>query len=257
MLEIKNQELKTYNIDLDIDNNLNVGIFSDDLDIIKSLSLLLAGINKGNIYEMNENIYDNDIYFKSRIFINNELNYLNTLNADKISSYYLKSYSKAIDADYFKALVKATKIRLNAKYKFYYVFDDHKNSLANNILALSFLSKRIIYKAFTNIDDKVIKEEYKTKKETIFLDDIKDIKKYLSILDNIIIFYKERMHQVSKDDQILKVLKNEDANNIEIIKNLLFEEENYYYVLATDTVKSIKKLKYDILNINNIGEKDE
>ena len=257
MIELRNVEIKDYIINANIDEFSNIGIFCDDINIIKELSLYISGINKSNIYYLDNNIYDNNEYFKSRIFINNNINYLNTLNADKISSYFLNNYQKALDNNYFKELVKASKIRLNAKYKYYYEFDDNKKSEANNILALSFLQRRIVFQAFKNLDNEYIKNEYKKKKETIFLDDIKDINEYLDILDYILILYKGRIFYQDLNNDFFKVLKNEESNNVEIIKNLMYEDDKYYYVYNAENVKSIKKLKYETINIKKIGEKHE
>ena len=262
MLEIKNQQFYEYNVSLEVDEDINTLFIFDSSKYAYEYSMALAGLKKSEIYYLDKQVYQNDIYFKSRIYINNNISYINTLNPDAIENKMLKAYNKAFDKEYFKALVTKTKIRTLIRRKRSYKFKDETLALSNDIFALSTMSLRIFYLCFNKIDkDNLLTEEFKIHKSNIFisaLDAIYDDKKmYKDIVDKLVIFYKGKVSCIKISDKVLKINKDSNSTNINIIKNLIYEDDNYYYV-EESIIKdnNIKGIKYKDINIMDIYKEE-
>lgn len=69
-LEIKNLNIKNYNINLNIYANEKIGVYGRDKAIIKEFLELISGINnnKGTIFIDGVNVFDNKNYFSKRVF---------------------------------------------------------------------------------------------------------------------------------------------------------------------------------------------
>ena len=244
------------NLNISIDDAFNTLILFENEKDAKDFSLKIAGIIKDDIYYLDENIYQNNIYFKERIYIDNEKCYLNNLNVRALSQKILKIYKKPFEEE-FKRLRIDTKLRLESirehgKYKF------NPYSLVNDILALSILNIRIFYLALDNLDNdkiNILKNEFLTRKSNIFVEKIEDINKYEGFIDEIIIFYKDRIKKFNSFDKILKVKKDQNSNHISIIKNLISENEDYYYT-SIDALndKCLKNIKYQEIDIMDLGK---
>ena len=78
------------NLNISIDDTLNTLILFENEKDAKDFSFKIAGIIKDDIYYLDENIYQNNIYFKERIYIDNEKCYLNNLNVRALSQKILK-----------------------------------------------------------------------------------------------------------------------------------------------------------------------
>ena len=258
MIEIKNQQFYEYNVNYNLDEELNTLLLFENSIYAYEYSLALAGIVKSNIYYLDEEVYENDIYFKSRIYINNNISYISTLDANILEQKLLKNYQKAFDKVYFKDLVNKTKIRSLVKRGKKYKFSNDTLSLSNDIFSLACMCLRIIYLPFNKLgDNNLIKEEFKSKKSNIFISalDAKadSILSYQDIVDRIIIFYRENVISVDINDSILKINKDSASTNIFVFKNLIYEDSNYYYtkasILKDNNIKGIKYKEISIFDI--------
>ena len=262
MIEIKNQQFYEYNVDINLDESLNTLLLFENSIYAYEYSLALAGIVKSNIYYLDEEVYENDIYFKSRIYINNNISYIDTLDANVLEEKLLKKYSKAFDKDYFKRLVNETKIRTLIKRGRKYKFKDDTLTLSNDILALSCMCIKCLYLPFNKLaDNTLLKEEFKIKKSNIFISAL-DAKEdnflsYQDIIDKLVIFYKGKVIYLDVNDKILKINKDSNSAHIIILKNLIYEDSNYYYVnsniLKDNTVKGLKYKEISIFDIYKGG----
>lgn len=258
MIEIKNQQFYEYNVDINLDESLNTLFLFENSIYAYEYSLTLAGIKKANIYYLDKEVYENDIYFKSRIYINNNISYIETLDANVLEEKLLKKYNKAFDKDYFKRLVNETKIRTLIKRDRKYKFRDNTLTLSNDILALSCMCIKCLYLPFNKISDNtLLKEEFKIKKSNIFVSalDAKEdnILSYQDIIDKVVIFYKGKVVYLDINDKILKINKDSNSAHITILKNLIYEDSNYYYVnsniLKDNAVKAIKYKEIGVFDI--------
>ena len=262
MIEIKNQQFYEYNVDYNLDESLNTLFLFENSIYAYEYSLTLAGIKKANIYYLDKEVYENDIYFKSRIYINNNISYIDTLDANVLEEKLLKKYSKAFDKDYFKRLVNETKIRTLIKRGRKYKFKDNTLTLSNDILALSCMCIKCLYLPFNKLaDNTLLKEEFKIKKSNIFISAL-DAKEdnflsYQDIIDKLVIFYKEKVLYLDINDKILKINKDSNSTHITILKNLIYEDSNYYYVnsniLKDNAVKGLKYKEISIFDIYKGG----
>ena len=264
MIEIKEQKINNYIINQKIDEALNTGIFIDNDKILEELAKIIAGINKGNVFYLNKFVYDNKEYFSSRVYIDNNKNYLNTLDANKICKYMLNNYFKAFDSSYFKEMIRKIKLRLDVNIKDRYYFNNNSNVIANDIFALSLMCVRIILHPFNKTNEEqlnVLKDAFKVKKGNILLGNIANndyIYDYKGILDEIIIMHNDKIHKFNNNDEILKIVKDKISNNISIITNAIYED-NYFYYVTKDIIenKNLKGILYENISIYDIGKKHE
>ena len=96
---------------IEIDDSKNIVILAKDVVLVKEILKKIAGINKSDVTISGKMVYENKNYFRNRIFIDNECQYINTLHADKISNVLLNKYQKIFNDSDFKRLVKDTHIR--------------------------------------------------------------------------------------------------------------------------------------------------
>lgn len=250
-------EIRKLNLNIDLYNN--TAILNNDISVVKKLLLGISGINDDDIYLGNRKVFDNSDYFKERIYIDNTLTYLNTLNAKNVANYVLDNYSKVLIEDYFKEMVDKLNARFYVDYDKSYKFSPYGNSLCNMILALSISSVRIIFLPFNNFSDlhtlKEIKRGISDKKSNIFGDSVLNISKYKDILDNIIILSDDKYFNFTNDSHILCVYSDEAIDSIYKI----YQKKNCSFFLK-DILKSkeeydkIKKYKNKEVSIFAIGE---
>lgn len=252
-------KLKYKEQSFEIDQSLNTCIFSKDIVKLNSLLKEIAGINKSDILVSNKLVYDNMEYFKERVYIDNELEYLNTLNSDKISSLLLNNYLKVFNDDDFKRLAKDTHVRFYYDINLRNKFDNMGRSIINNIFALSIICFRIINNPFKNIKDinvlDILKKEYNNKKGNLFSDNLNNICLYKDILDKVIIINKKVFIFDSSSNVILINGKISEEFDDEIIYQ---NKEHYYYrcelLRNVEFANLIKSKKYKMLSLYEMGE---
>ncbi len=255
MIKINDLQINKYTINADIDTNINTLIIAD-CDTSYDFSKIVSGINKSNITYLDEYIYDNDNFARNRIYIDNNIAYLDNLNSKRIENMMIENYQKVFDSSYFNALIKKTKLRIDVRRKDRYEFTTKYKSLSNDIFALSTYCIRIFYLAFKDMDNNILKEDFINHKGNIFFTSYEkeNIKLYEDIIDNFIILYKDRCFKLNKNDKILKIKKEKDYNHISIIKNLLYENDEYYYVLKEAINDKSLHAKAIEINIYDIGK---
>lgn len=110
MITVNNLNIDNYIIDLEFNENKLYGLFSLDKNLISSLFLMLSGINntKGKILYNNENAYDNEKFFRSRIYLDCEKEYFQSIKPVNIKNAIFYKFNKVIDleklSNYFKVL---------------------------------------------------------------------------------------------------------------------------------------------------------
>ena len=255
MITIKDLQLNNYTISANIDSTNNTLVIAPS-DIAYDLSKMLAGINKSDITYLDELIYDSDKYAKDRIYIDNNISYLDNLNSRKIENMMIDKYQKAFDSTYFNDLIKKTKLRIDVRRKDKYEFVGKYRSISNDIFALSTYSIRIFYLAFKDLDTNILKEDFINHKGNIFFTsmDQENIKLYEDIIDDFIILYNDRCFVINNKAKILKVKKEKDYNHISIIKNLIYENDEYYYILKEALNDKSLHLKASEISIYDIGK---
>lgn len=255
-------KLKYKDYNFQIDDNLNTLIVSDDetslLDLIKEI----AGINKSNVCLDDVNVFDNENYFKNRVFIDNNLEYINSLNTNKIINILLNNYYKVFIEEDFNRLVKDTHLRFYYDYKNRNKFTELGDKIVNNILALSIMNYRIIHKAFDGINDlkilDILKKEYLNKKGNLFSSSISQITKYIndnSCIDKIIILNnKAFVFDISSNVLLLNGKLSAEFDDEIIYKH----NEHYYYrcelLKNVNFMNAIKHKKYKLVSLYQLGD---
>jgi len=190
VIEIKDLKLNNYKINTNISEKENVGIYSPNNKLTIQLLLDLAGINKtNNIFANGENVYDNENYFKSRIYILGNKTYLNNFYATNVVEYTLKSYGKVLKDKKFAKLIRLSRVRYITNINNSYKYTKETLALVNAFYAYSIIGNRILVNPLENIvrEDymKQVRAEIITEKNTIF--GITDLKKYDGLLDKLIL----------------------------------------------------------------------
>jgi hypothetical protein len=255
MIKINDLQLNKYKINADIDTSINTLIIASK-EIAYDFSKIIAGINKSDITYLDELIYDNDNYARNRIYIDNNIAYLDNLNSKRIENMMIEDYQKVFDSAYFNSLIKKTHLRIDVRRKDKYEFVGKYRSISNDIFALSTYCIRIFYLAFKDLDKNILKDDFIQHKGNIFFTSFEqeNIKLYEDIIDDFIVLYEDRCFKINKNDKILKVKKEKDYNHISIIKNLIYENDEYYYVLKEALSDKTLHAKASEINIYDIGK---
>lgn len=253
-IEFKNQEIFKYNINVEL-NESTYGVYSNYKWIVRDFLLTCAGIlYSDKCYYNEERIYDNVNYFKKRILIDFNKDYINTLDSNNIKQNIRRKFNLDFDESIFKEAVKETNVRNEVLVKDGYSFTDYGKKLSNYcflmglstetlfVLNSNFKCEEKLYEQmFTNIINKfhnVFIENYDYKflmkcKKIIVLTDFYD----LVVID-------------PKNDTILKT-----DDNIKL-QNKLFRYGNLVYTLNTyskEELKQIKKSqKYEIISFEEM-----
>lgn len=245
-LEFNDLKFDKYNLSFNmLENNLYV-IYGKDQNKIKELLLLIAGINKvskkkGNITFNKNNVYDNEEYFKSRIFFDMHYNYLNTITPSIIKENLLNRFNINYDEKLFRKKLIELNARREVKINSKSEFTKLGLSLVNYSLATSIQTDNlIIYDIFHNIDDE--------KKREYIVNDIMNMKLETAIIsahtiDNflnknvrfVILGDYENAYIISKED---KFIITEDSNDL---KHRIFKLENNMVICLKEDEANIKK----------------
>lgn len=254
-------KVKYNNEYFNIDDGLNVCIFSDDINLSFELLKEIAGINNSEVIFDSNYVFDNEDYFKYRLFIDNNKRYINTLASSIISREVLNKFNKAFNEEDFERLVKKTKIRFLDNFENRERFDSSGNTILNNIFALSMYNYRIVHDVFLNLVDReiinILKEEYNNKKGNLFSSSLKQISIFKGFLDKIVIINK-KVFIFNKDSNILRF--ESCVDNME--DELVYSNNKYFYykcdLLRSDEFNQlIKKKKFKMVSIYDIGEDNE
>ena len=267
MIQITNFQFLQYNINYNINQNIITGIYSVNEASTKKFLLYVSGINKANnIFYRSKKVFDNEEYFKERIFLDCYYQPFNTLLGSNISKMLLDNYNIVLNEDLFNKLVKDLQIRSEGKLQTLYHFSKEGIALINNALALSVFKYPILYKPFEEINNKYkldyLKEKAKNKSALI---GVSDLKKYEGFFDELILFGFTQVHILKSNETLLyldNVLSQElTIEEAKLEKSLIhkcIKKESLIVRndLAIDQIKSLHNMGVKIkeISIYDIGE---
>ena len=274
LLENKNQhknltnikETKnSYDINLSIDYNTKIGIYSQDTYTTDMLLRLIAGINKPNknskITIGKRSVYDNKEYFENRLYLDFSKLYLSTLNPSKIDEALNEKFATNLDKEKFSKISKDLNIRGECEILDKYYFSLSGNTLVNFALAASLDYKFLIINNPTlhinNNSSKSNELEYvvdyfnKNYKSLIF--GLNDLGLITTILDYIIILDDFGFTHIIHHDSILYVINAKDLTD-EITKYKMFISKDEERIILSseiskEEIKALKKKKIEVVAI--------
>lgn len=139
MIQVRHLQLNGYDIELDIDPTMKLGIYAQNPKQVKALLLMLAGMNTNNkkcLYQ-GKDLYDQESYFKTRIYMDCSFEYVQTLNETHIVQYIQNHFSKTIQLERLKGYFKQFVIRGECEITHRYQFSACGKTLLNMAIALS------------------------------------------------------------------------------------------------------------------------
>ena len=132
---IKIQKLQFNNMQIDISLNKQeiFAVYSRNEEIVNDFLLVLNGINpnNGSCLYLNKDIFDNEDFFKQRIYINFKESYLKTINAEFIEESLMNRFNLSFNKEVFNTYVQEMGIRLETTFKANYTFTDKGNTMVN------------------------------------------------------------------------------------------------------------------------------
>ena len=262
-LKILNLQFNKYFLTTSLEENTIYGIYCIDSLIREDFLKILAGINHNNnsIFmideDKEENIFDNENYFKNRIYIDFSHRYLKTLNVNTISEMFKTRFNKEFDMSKYKEFVSFTNIRNEVLLSNEYQFTDLGVNLASFCLFKGLKYKyNIINNPVINIKNSDMKKRIygniclKELNPIIGFDNLRDCKEYC---DKLIVFgdYQNLVVVDVKNDNFLI-----STDNI-IIRNKLFNLNNEIISINNYTKEELKylsknKVKYKIITFNEV-----
>lgn len=165
LLEFNNLKFEKYNLSFNMLEDTVYILYGKDQSKIRDLLLLISGINKvsrknGSITYNKENVFDNEEYFKSRVFFDMHHNYLNTITPSVIKENLFTKFNIKYDEKIFRKKLLEQNARREVKVDSKYEFTKLGLSLVNYSLVSSIgVDNLIIYDLFYNIEDEK-KREY-------------------------------------------------------------------------------------------------
>ena len=241
MIKLKDCQFLQYQLNFDIDQNINTIIYSKNNNILKKIALELAGINKSNnIFYNNKEIYDNKEYFNSRIYIDCNIKYLNTLLARNISKNLEKNYKIIIDINKFEKFIKELQIRRFGKLNNEYNFNSEGIALSDITLALSIYKYHILFEPLKNINSNLslIKEELNNTTNLMFtsnLDKYDKISNQILVLGFTSIFYM-------REDSIIYIINEQNQEKLidefSLINNIIYKSVKTQMLILDSSVNS-------------------
>lgn len=257
-IDIKGLKLANIDINLNIQENKKLGVFSNDKNLVITFLELVSGINKNHntIFANDINVFDNKVYFENRIYFDFKNRYLTTLRVKKIHE-VLKSYNLDFNSDKFIEICKELNVRGETDISYKYEFTKTGNTFVNLAMLCSVERKNIIINNPTinlNLDSDI---EYFKKKltshefNTVILG-LNNVSHFKNSLDQIVLFSDfGSMYVVDNNDSLIVFDSNIDKHFL--IKDKLFKGK-YFIALNTYTKEELKnfqkmKVKYEIINV--------
>lgn len=261
MMKIQNLPIEDYCINIDIDKDEIIGVFSNKHNIVTEFLLLVAGINrsKDNCFFENENIYDSNYFFQKRIYIDCKTDIVQTLNVEKIAYAVSFAFNKSVDEKILEHHIKQLGIRgeTEVTLALEYLFTPVGRTMINMALALSIDNYLIINNPTINLkkqkDIDYIKLAIKNHKGFTILG--LDSFHYLKEIVNRMVIFTDfnTVHIINPIKENFYLI--EDC--LDILEYRLFKAYGNR-VITIDIPKDILKkcnrnrIKYEKVNINEI-----
>lgn len=132
-LNINNQ----YNLSLVIEENTFWTFFARDNEILNNLFLKISGINySNNVYYYDKLAYDNDIYFKNRVYFCFKNFFFKSIFPDVICQEVKNNYNLIINQEKLEKLIDDLWIRLECEIK----SECHFTPVGNTLINFSFIN---------------------------------------------------------------------------------------------------------------------
>lgn len=262
-IEIKNLIFYNKEINLSFKENEVIGIFGENKNLINEFLLIVSGINKGkgDITYLNNDLFDNSLYFKNRLFFDFSKVYTKTLKKEFIHENLKNRFGLSFDEEKFKRLIKELKIRKETTIDVSYTFTKLGNTLVNFSLVSSLKYKNLI------ISNPTI---YLKEKEQIEIirNELTNKEKYSNVilnLDNISNFSNslDRIVLVTRDNEFKETNVNDKIVVIEdniYLRNIICKAKDNYVICYHDYEKEeLKKfdklkIKYKLISIYDIDK---
>lgn len=138
LIKIENLNIKDeYNLSLAIDENSFWAFFARDNSILNHLFLKVSGINYSkNVYYNEKLAYDNNDYFKNRIYFCLKNYFFKSIFPDVISNSIKKNYDLTINQEKLQATIKDLGIRFECEIK----SECHFTPVGNTLINFSFIN---------------------------------------------------------------------------------------------------------------------
>jgi hypothetical protein len=259
MIRIKDLVLKDYIININVGSKQLFGIYGRDKVLIKDLLLIIAGINKNsdNCTYDEENVYDNERYFRNRIYLDCHKEYFQTIKATEIASGIKTKYHKIIDVERLQKHLKTLDVRGECEITYRYVLTKCGNTLLNMSLLLASDNHLIINNPTINVkrpsDIDYLTNEL-IKKDKIIILGVNSLKDLTNRLSSVLILtdFKEAL-LVNPQKDIFHVVDNNNLN----FDKLFISNDNTKLIVKELTKEQLKicdkeKIKYSKINIYEI-----
>lgn len=260
-MEIRNLQFYEYLINLKIEENEIIGIYSQKMHIVTELLLIIAGINrsKDNVFYNGLDAYDSNNFFKHRIYFDCRSDIVQTLNVEKIGYVVNFAFKKKVDLEKLTYIIRTLDLRgeVEITQTLEYIFSNVGRTLINLALGLSIENHLIINKPTIHINNKkeldFIKLELKKHQgfKIMGLDDFSNLK---DVLDRIIILTDyDTVVELQLRDEVFYLI--EDC--LDIKEYRLFKAFGNRLIasrIPKDILKQCdkKKIKYEKVNINEL-----
>jgi len=168
-LLIENLKIGKYNLSGNINDGNVYVVYAADNKVVSKFLLYLSGINQvkeGKILYNGKDVFDNSEFFSSRIYVDMNYKYINSLSPSVIKETIKDKYNIEFDVNNFKKKINLFNVRKEVKFNGKYIYSD----LGKSLLNYCFLSS-------TKCDNYII--------DNLFVN-IKNIDLYKNIVDDII-----------------------------------------------------------------------
>jgi len=249
--------LNNYKLNVDINDKIIIGVFSNDEKAINDFFLKASGVNtnEGNIFFRGYSVFDNKEYFKNRLLINYKQPYITSLDKSYLQKYFKENYNIDIDLNIFEKINKDLKLRNEYLIKDKYIFTKRGLNLVNYSLTKCICKKiNFIYNVISNCS----KEEReiillgladKENFDVNFLD-FNDVLVSSKFIDKYLFF--------SNSGEIVFLTNDDDVYLVggEILNSLIYNKTkdisitNYEY--TKEEIKTFKKRKIILKKIKFI-----
>lgn len=256
MITIENLQINNYNLNLHINDHERIGVFSVDKNITNELLLILAGImrSKGKCLYNDDSLYDNDKYFKNRIYLDCRHEYLNTLDVQSIYQAVRNKFQKNINLNLFKRHIDALKIRgeCDITFSLSYKFTPTGNTLINLCLAFSLSDNLIINNPTINIsrlsDLEYLRNQFDKRNGFVILG-VNSLLHMKNYFDRIILFTDyDRVEVINSNDNIYVIDYCDIIDDYKLYKasgqRIIIKE------IPQETLKRFAKQKIKVERIN-------
>lgn len=195
-IRIQKLQFKNMEIDISLNKQEIFAVYSCDKKTTHDFLMVLNGINPNNgscLYQ-DKDIFDNEDFFKQRIYIDFKESYLKTMNVEFIQEALANRFNLSFNKEAFNTYVQEMGIRLETKVRANYTFTDTGNTMVNfaffkalNIPFVTINNPTIYLKKAKIIETITNSLVDKRKYESIILG-LDKIKNFKEKLDRVLVF---------------------------------------------------------------------